>query len=497
MNNCVIYTDGSFRPNVDTDQTVGSYGSGAHGYVFDTETIKSKNNDTPTNYYVTTEGYIINTEYHPEEYDTVVPCYYIDASYSFLNNGTVGMAELYAILFVLRDIIKNNEQLQICSILIKADSMYAIDTVNKIKANPKVAYELPEKTPNAKVWIELTEVIDKLYELSIELNIKKVQAHSIHVGNNIADSLAYYARVQSHNRNVEHNFHILEMKKGVKYWESAIEENELLKFRQLYFTNSLRAEYDEVLYCVMNYKTGTEPGVRTHDAVIGLVSTHNPPAIIEDAIKVYHRSVLTMSVISTVDIKNLYSRDVSYYYKLYGDKIFSYIFKERAVYKHQIPVVKAMSSPAIANRLLGDIKRLYDYIPVYTKHKDKIVGDAMKYNNTTMFIDVTNKIYKSEEVKKRTGVVTKTTCTIPSGSTFIDIECDMFGKHIRFPLSLGKDTLDRNQFKRLETSNPVVILIAKFVTNEFIEYLTLIEVNNDIGVYCNPYSNRIVLKEDK
>lgn len=485
MNKLILYTDGSFKPNVEGDQTLGCYGSGAHGYIFNTETGLKKTTDTPTNYSITSAGYMLVNEVNKEENIEVSPHAYIDASYSFLNKGTVSRAELLAIKCSLDSVLKNNEELKIEAIHIWADSTYAIGVVDMILKDPSVTEALQPTTPNLDIIKELQETINNVI-VNIELTIDKVKAHSFYIGNNTADSLAYYARLQSGFHNVESNFNIYKISKGVRYWDFELEENELLKFKQLFFTNSLRAAHSEIIYSVMNYKTDVEPGTRTHDALMGLIILKNPPQIIEDAISTYHKGIYTTSVLSTVNLKNLYSREVAYHYHLYGSKIFSFTFRDKELLKQRIPIVSQIKSPGLGTKLIMDMQFMYGFINTYKNSKELFEKDNhIKVGKNLELLNITDKIYQVNAKKKNV-------CVLESGSTYLSMDHEVFGKTLKFPLSLGKDTLERNQFKRLESKKPIVCLVVEKMSNKSFRYYSIVEAEEDIGIYANLYSNLIV-----
>lgn len=486
MNKLVIYTDGSFKANVDSDPTLGCYGAGAHGYIFNTETGIKSTSDTPSNYTITDKGYVLNSElYKDENIKSVTPHVYIDASYSFLNKGTISRAELLAIRCMLDSVLENNNELEVKDILIWADSTYAIGVVNKILNDPDVTKGLPSDTANLDIIIELQNTINKVLE-TMTLSIDKVLAHSVYLGNNTADSLAFYARQQSGRHNVEKNFNIYKIAKGIKYWGFELEQNVLLNFKQLFFTNSLRAQHTEIIYTVMNYKSDVEPGTRTHDALMGLVSVGNPPTIIEDAIQSYHKAILTTSVLSTVNLKNLYSRDIAYMYSLYGNNIFRYWFKDRQVLVNNSVVISQVGSPGLASKLLLDMQFMYGFISMYRQHKVEMQGlEQFEINKHTIYVDITNKVYE----KNKKG---KNTCILQNGATYLAMEYKLFNKTLKFPLSLGKDTLERNQFKRLETKEPRVYLVVEQSADKSYRYYNVIDTGEDIAVYSNLYSNRII-----
>lgn len=485
----ILYTDGSFKPNVEGDLTLGCYGAGVHGYIYNNSKISKATSDTPQNYYITTLGYVINTMYEKTSDTLVTPSYYVDGVYSFLNKGTIAQAEVLGIICSLTDLFKYVESINLNSILIYTDSTYALDVFNKVKKELET-FNIPPETPNFHLYEDLRNVLLQYKHKNISIVIDKIQAHTLHIGNNIADDLAYLGRKQSGERNLVSRFDVFDTnidgKKSNKYWSNNVEENELLKFKQLFFTNSLRAQRDEIIYSVMNYKTDVEPGTRTHDALLGLVSVANPPAIIEDAIKYFHKSTSTTSVLSTINLKNLYSKDVSYPYSLYGDTIYTYVHSKRTLFKRNTPIITPVNPPGLSTKLLMDMQFMYNFISTYRTIKDNVLKEEVMVNKTLLYINITDRIYGLGTKKKQIS------CIIPQGNTYIDIEHMVNDKTIKFPISLGKDTLDRNNFKRLESRNPNVILIVDIKSDKFFEYYTLVDVEGDIGVYTNLYSNKVV-----
>lgn len=490
--NVVIYTDGSFKTNVEGDMTLGSYGSGAHGYVYDETKELKITTDSPHNFYITTEGYVVSNEYNPDIYKAVSPCYYIDASYSFLNKGTIGKAELLAISCVIRSILENRNSIEtetskLNNILVLSDSTYAIGEVDRANTYPNIEeykkYLKPD-TPNSDILLDIKILLNELAKSNIKIQLDKVAAHSMHIGNDIADDLAYLARELSGNHKLVNLCKIYKIEKGKRYWNYSLEEYELLKFKQLFFTNSLRANGTEVIYSIMNYKTDVEPGTRTHDAMMGLVCLKHSPEIIEDAIEEYHRGLRTMSILSVVNLKNLYSRDVSYYYDMFGRDLFTFIYSKRELLKRNIPIVTPVRSSGLANKLLMDMQFMYKYITYYRDiSKDTVVEDTL-VNNTIRYINITNVFYDLEKKKK--------SCIVPQGSTFIVVDSEWDGKPLKFPLSLGKDILERNQFKRLESTDIKVYAVIEKMSDKSYRYYTLIKSDGNIGIYANLYSNKII-----
>lgn len=487
MRKLILYTDGSFKHNDNTPEpNIGIYGSGAHGYVFEDVETKAIS-DAPNNYYITREGYVPSNLYNKDEDKLVTPLYYIDGAYSFLNRGTANRAELLAIKCSLDGVVNNNEELALNKIKIYSDSTYAIGVINKIIVAPDYLKSVPD-APNIDILLDLQEAIAKCNVCNIEIEITKVDAHTIHIGNNIADDLAYHARQQSGNYNLINIFNVFKIDKGKKYWSYSIEENELLKFKQLVFTNTINANGTELLYSVMNYKTDVEIGSRTHDLLLGLVSVKETPTIIDDAIKTYHEGLKSMCLLSVVNLRNLYSRDITYKYSIFGKNLFDFFFRDKELCVRKLPIITAYYPPGLGNKLLLDMQFMYEYIRIYKNNKSIIERDNLVVvNKVIAYCNITDMVYSVNNKKK-------VTCSIPSSTTYLPIKLDVFDKQLDFPLVLSKDTLDRNQLKRLESRNPKVYIILEKMADKSYRYFTLIEATDDIGVYGNLYANKIIIE---
>lgn len=476
MSRAVLYTDGSYKSFNTLDADMGEvsfYGSGIHGYVYDDKTKTKITTDTPSNYYITTEGYVINNVFNVDFNTTVIPFAYIDASYAYYNAGTIGQAELLAVYKILEELEQVKDELELEEVYILTDSMYTKESVTKLISNSEF------KEPNANVDIirGLKDIINRLLESEVRISIDWIKSHSGNIGNETADFLAYHGREQAASRNNINSFNIFPVEKGNRYWANNIEEHPFLMFRQLFFTNTLRAERDDIVYTIMDYNTDVEAGTKTPLALFGVVMLGNPPRIIEDAIHTYQRSVRTFSVLSTVHLKNLYSRDVSYYYSLFKESIFWFNKPKYTLFKRDVPIITPVRPSGLSTMALLDTQKLYTVIKAYNTS-----------SNEYEFINITDSIYGENKKKK-------TVCILENNATTLKI---LTKDKIEFILTLGKDTLSRNQLKKIESMNPKVFLVLDISKKaKRIIYHTLIEIeyegSRDIAVYTNIFSNNKII----
>lgn len=483
--NCVLYTDGSFI-RTDNDLLAGFRGSGVHGYFYNPNDEKGKNTtNRPNKFVITNKGYWEESRFkETKEHYLVTPTHYLDACFSYINHGTNNTAELEAVIEILNYLgtLDQDSGMIIKNILLRIDSQYVIQWIEKI-LEKSIQYD--DKTSNVELVKELEKIIKILIDAGIKIEVIKVAGHSGEVGNDTADTLAKHGRIQSCIRNV---FKSINLRTASKYWNKSDDSRHpFLRYKQLFFTNTLKAPSDEVYYSVMDYATDTEPGRKTHNACFGLINLRDHQQLIEDAIRIYHEQSYRLSrrsVVSTLNLNNLFNRNTTHYFDMFLDKIFN--FDNRGYNLNNLldePIVYTINPGGLALQALERMEVLYNILKEY-KNKEKGVRT---------YIDITDKIYKQDKNKK--GEVVYSTL-IPNGTNTLQFEIDL-GKHqplITF--DLGKDTLSRNQFKNLEKSLPKVWLVLHPVSEQVYYYYTIIDLGEEgIGIFCNFYSGKLILTD--
>lgn len=481
----VLYTDGSFISN-GQGITEGFYGSGCHGYIFDQEKINKTTGDRPSKYNITESGYFPTdsistlTEEQRVGIQNVAPKYYFDCCYSFLNKGTNNSAELRGVIESLRDL--KDTKIELSKILLKIDSEYTITMIQKILTLGKESWFIPDM-PNVTHLLDLEQILLAYKNEGVEITTSKVKGHSIDLGNNIADRLSYFARVQSSHREIKRIFKLVDTSKE-KYWNIDDGRTPLLKFKQLFFTNTLRADQTEIIYSLMEYPTDVTPGTKSSDCCFGLVIPEQVVPQIEDAIKRYHKlgwKTNTFNIISTLNLNNLYSRNNIHYYNLLGDDVYRYNHKQDCLMNiEQVPIIYTVRPSGLAVQAMNNMEKLHNIVTFY-RRRNEGVSDSID------FIDILPKLYSSKTKKKDVEVKT---CEIANGTNSIQLNIDSkFKKGMVINLDLGKDTLTRNQFKQLEKSIKSVTLALHRVSENVIAYYTIIEADgHGLGIYCNLYS---------
>ena len=474
----IVYCDGSAGPG-----NPNYYGSGVHGYLFSSDNLGKKSADRPKNNIITTLGYI-ESELVPKYkdlYEVVVPEVYIDAIYSYRGIGTNNVAELNACIdsfHKLFELKQSEDGYNITHIVFKTDSMYLINIENAISKSD--TWKDNTERVNFSYWVKLHEVMEKAKELDITYKIVKVVGHSGDHGNHISDRLALLARMESTRLSNELIFKLTPPK---NYWTGTPERHPFLSLRQLFFTNIQREESKENIFAVMKYKKDDELGKKSHEACFGLVIFNNKIELLESAINEFQKHFKTMSLLSSVDLNNLYSNNVNRYLDIFGTKAFMFN-KNQGILNvvDETDVVNEIRPAGLATQAFNKVLNLYTLIGYYR------TGDT----DLIKTFDITDKFYELDEKNK-----TKT--VIPNGVNSISVEFTYEDDVIKLPLELGRDLLDRNAIKKLESPDVKVTLMVEKITPMYLQYFIIIDKQdtNDISIWHNFYSNSILIKAIK
>lgn len=455
----VIYGDGS------ANNTEGSYGAGATGYIFDNESIGKKTGDVPTKYTITDIGYLENELLLKYKYNTVIPYMYIEGVFGYTNKGTNNKAELLAFIESVNGLL--NTELNISKIVFKSDSSYTLLVIEKIYLGNDWKKDLKE---NMDLLLRIEEICETLKSSDILLETIKVKGHATSLGNNIADRLANLARFTKRNE-----FKLVDANKR---WSKQDILPAMLKFKQLFFINNSNMVKDNV-YSIMDYKTGVEPGKKTHEATFGIVVTKEPVGLVHEVTDMYNNYYRSLSILSAVDLNNLYNINNVYYYNLFGKDIYNINPRNNILLGlENDPIVKAIYPPGLAIQAYERMKGMYEVL-------NRAISNEKNKNEE--FIDITREIYDVDSKPKQY------VCTIGNGVNDLDVKVKAFDKELLIPLSLGKDALSRNQFKAIEKEKPLVLLhLSKM--DKVVEYQIIVLTEECKGIYSNIYSCKVFLK---
>lgn len=480
----VMYTDGSCLP------PRGAYGGGCHGYLYTKDSYK-KNGDKPNNYTVTDVGYL---EKHELILDTAAmakasadtkptarpaifqdgvrelkPELYYNAVYPYGRDGTNNQSELLAVIDTIR-ILANDHS--VASILFCTDSMYVINVYNAVSKDPKSRSWLGDERPNMSLWVMLADVL--LANSNIKITLKKVIAHGTAVGNNVADRLAYAAREMG-GKGITTEKH---MYYTGRYWKAKPTPHPMLNFKQVYFNVGVTANTDEHMYVVMDYPTNVELGKKSSEPLFGISIFNNPVTEIESVINRYISHCKGKRFLTNIDLRVLYTQNHSVMTQLMGGDAYSYKRNRLSLLDEDL-LVTPITPPGLAQNALSKTMAMYK---LYTQHRNRNSDTS----GIVTRINITNQLY---DVNEKGKLVFKYGVDVVGPRTVFMLN----DKEITMDLVYGKDTLTRNQLKKLESGNTKVSLILHKCSETMYEYYNLIETDEATGIYGNYYINKLYI----
>lgn len=470
----ICYVDAGCKPNP------GFYGCGMHGYVYNPENNGKKSSDKPSKYVISDTGYIeVEMLLKTPDHTPVIPDYYINGTTSFGNIGTNNVGEIMAMIITINKTIEFQNG-KITELLLKADSSYAIHIFNTVVNDPEESWRYKVET-NLEYYKLLYNAMIRARDNGLLVTVAKVEGHSMSLGNHLADRLATMGRVLSSKGQVKDVFHFTPTK---KYWSSSVDRHTFLKFRQLYFTSVARQESKEIVYSIMNYKKDIEAGKRTHEATFGMVILNQAPELIENVINEYQMNLNTMSLVSSVDLDELYGQYHTNYVELFGNDVYTYSKnKPTLCLFDEVQIVESIHPQGLANQALEKMMVLYEILKEYRVRNEMPVS--------RLYVDISDYFYKHDGKKIET--------IIDRNNPRLLIPIEINGKTINIPIELGKDCLDRNQFKQIEKNNTKVTLSVKYVSESCFTYYIIVDMQetNDLSIWCNFYNNRVLIEQKK
>lgn len=475
----IVYGDGSTGPS-----NPGFYGSGVHGYVFQNEMLSKKDGNKPNKYIITNIGYI-EVELIPKYqglYETVIPEAYIDGYFSYDGISTNNVAELNAFIETstkIQEMKLEEDNYNITKLIFQTDSMYLINVANAVVRDDR--WKSEDKI-NKDYWLKIDLAIQGMNSLGIEYEILKVKGHSTNLGNNIADRLALLGRVESSRLNSDKLFNITPSK---NYWTKSLDRHPFLAFKQLFFTNTSRENSTETLYAMMKYrKKDDDLGKKSHEACFGLVLLQNADPIVENAITVYQKHMKSLSLLSTLDLSNLYDNSSIRYLDIFGNKPFMFSRNINTLnILEEKDIVSEVKPAGLATQAMERVLGLYMVIKEYRNN----------VNSRFKFEDITEMFYKPDAKGNNS-------LQIGNGVNDIVIKTTFEEHNLVIPVTLGRDTLERNTFKKMEKDDVRVTLVLEKITPTFVSYYLILDMKStgDISIWHNFYSNNILFpKVDK
>jgi ribonuclease HI len=516
----VYHTDGGCRPNP------GPGGWGIHGYLY--AAAKPKKGSGNPDHIVTAAGYVTKVEYNKQtnhdwtladfqewlsnplarrKHMEVTPIAYIDGYGSFSAAITNNIAELVAATQAL----EHAAQYDVKIVQVHCDSKYVCNGLmdyvptwirnNWIKSDGMVV-------KNAEYWKKLVSARDILTNRGVMVRFDWVKGHNDHLGNETADQAATIGVMLSQRAMfgkswsfdpdgpVATTYASIDTSPADGYWKYDTEKHPFISMPRMYF-NTCTDYFRAGEYYLSNGREEEHPGKRISDGAYAIVKLKTPDPVLE--LVRGHQSTLADNVmaLASARLDFIYRPDIHKKLSQHGPLVMvqdnprrldTFDLHSLDKDKQKEPITREHQPPHLAMRAVESIELLMHKLNQYLAKDPEIV-----------VTDLTDILYEKSQkvVKKETVDICTLNPKYNVGFAAIDVDAkyktDEGIGSASVTLTLGIDLLDRNALKRLENSHPKVSLITWLEAPHIFRYATVVETEEDLGIWAGVYSNvRIV-----
>ncbi len=480
----VFYTDGGCRPNP------GYGGWGMHGYIY-SNNQPDKGSGNPT-HVPTVHGYVFKSEIKQQSaeagtYVIVKPLSYVDGYGGFSEITTNNVGEIAGILNALKTAYENNLK-KIC---ILTDSEMAIKGVtewlpvwkrnNWIKSDGCLV-------SNQDMWKKVDELIQLLKEKQVKIKFQWVRGHNGDLGNALSDyraTMGVYKSRQLCMSGAGENHGVTIKTDAAGYWKPYDLKHPFISLDILYFT--LTADTPGIYHLSTKAKDDEMIGKRDPDFTACYMMLKDPCPILETVKQKQAKLTPGSTSLFLARVDRLYDPNVSKDIHRFGsDALVSSNKNSNDLYHpDKTPLSRELNVPRIAWRAVEEINRLCYLL------------ESFKINSAEYFYEEITHLFYEKDDKDKTTLLSsiqndnlqKTIQAHYKDDITLEIE------KIELQITIGLDTLDRNNLKRLEPFNPKIYLLTTCESSAVVRYWTIIKTDNDIGIWGAVYSNNRIVKK--
>lgn len=484
LDGLVLYSDGSCKPNP------GFLGFGFHGYAYNSD--EPKKGAGNQKYVLTTGGYVDKALPKTTQ---ITPVCYFDSIGSTSLIATNNTAEILAATAAVTHAIG----WPVKKVLLKTDSDYVVKGVNEWSYHwVKNRWIKRDGTPvpNKVQWQGLLDSVTKLRESGVKLEVKWVESHSTHLGNNLADRLADIGRELSKSGKDSVSINTA---KSDGYWKPREERAALLAYPGMYFSTLgstfIKGEY----YLGKATKSDEIIGTRDADGAYAVVQLKEPDAVLEmmRARQAELTGEIDTLVLARVD--RVYNGTKADDLVRYGAHCLVPANK-RTINLNYVterdglePITEELFPPMLALRTMQAVADLKDILETF---KD---GDLDEYKKRQWeVVDITDHFTETKEKKVGKVMVPYQELKAEFVSTVqkTAVNATVFGHAMKFDLTFGIDVIPRNNLKRLVDAGVVKMhLLVVKESDAACRYHTLISSGEDWSIWSGYYTNMVLFPQ--
>lgn len=475
LHGLVLYTDGSAQPT-----NPGFGGWGMHGYIYShLPATKGTGNNQQ---YLLADGYHERSGWGKKQKpDEVKPLHYVNGFGSFTQHVTNNAAEVAAALngltYGLERGVKN--------ILIKTDSSYTVKGSSEwLPIWKRNNWIKQDGTPvaNKEIWQNLDEKLQQLNEKGIDVEVRWVKGHSVHLGNQMADVRADMGAWYSKRGELRSE---IDTRPAEGFWGAWTEKHPFFSQRRVYFSTVKGANRPGEYYVGDHGKDDEAAGKRTADGCFSYIKLAKPEDPIE-IVRDYQCMVANnQDVICFVRLEKLYEPETVNDVLAFGNICFLKPDKHRLdlEFRDEEPLTKAFDPPRLIMRAVLAFNTLQEVLERWKEGKDE----------NLVATDVTDVFYEKDDKG-----VNRLKAQFIVGFSSISINASYGTENARkedkIDLCLGVDMPDRNALKKLEKLQPKITVLTWMESDKAFRYATVVEAGPDIGIWAGMHSNlRVIL----
>jgi len=481
----VVYTDGSANPNP------GFYGSGVHGYTY--VDVEGKFKATKTgSWNATNRGYILDKDLEKSGAKPVSVISYLDAYASGDGHGTNNLAEINAMTLFFEEFPGIVESIEELTIL--ADSRYAINCIttwidswianNWISSTgtPVSNKEAVQRLHSHVSGFRRTKAIDFIW----------VQGHNDEFGNVKAD---YLAGIGTRRAASGSPSTASEITPALGYHKVNVDLHPLIGLKRIYFNTDKELNEPGIYYQTGWSGNDFIVGKRTPEAVFSVVVLNNPDPIIEAVISAQYKTDPQFNTIVYAKMDRLRSPDVYPYLEKYGEHC---LWKDKRSLNLNFldtkPVTFEVRPGELPLRAIEVLNHLEELLRKFlNEYLANGVFEKGGYNYTVH--DVTPHFYSTSEKKGKTVYELNKEFKVGITKTEVRVQEEVEGelKELKLPLVFQDDIPGRNTLKKLESSVEKVFVITWRESDRLLNYSTVIQTSDAIGIWSNHFANKILI----
>lgn len=478
----VMYTDGGCW----NDLRIGGWG--IHGYFYVDEPAKMGTGCKKAQ--PTKKGYELGKKDKPE----ITVTHYVDGFCSIPTNATNNIAELLAAIKTYEIAIESGVK----HVLILPDSQYVIKGIAEwsegwIRNNWMTSGGTP--VMNKDLWIRMLELISKAKELGINIEFKWVKGHSGEFGNEIVDMYAKLSmRAALNGRPIEE----CQIKESKGYWKQTKSHSRLLNLPAWYFGVRdgavHKTEDGRTVYYQGDLREAEEfNGKMISNATFSVVYLKEADEVLETIRAESHKLAKASFYGLAVGNLALLFKPANYdMITSYGTKFLTYDLNKNRLETFSKDVLVEERRPVRRAYYAVDKLEMLERVL-----KSFLAGDEDGF----AFTEITDLLYETIDSKKSTVTKLRSNITqslktlkvkakyrTPGNSEFGDSEILM---------AVAQDIPDRNTLSALADKGVKVHVVTWAESDSLIRFATIIQTDEDVGIWSGVYANLHVVPPSK